>query len=476
MKNNISRFKLIFSLALISYSMTFCSDDKDPEPDLEYLEINNFIEENMSIYYFWNEEMPEIDPKKEKDPEAYFQKLLKKPDDRWSFITDDYQALVNYFAGIQKTTGYSLLPMLSPTGNNKVIAFIEYVHRDSPAEKAGLKRGDMICKIDGQEMNTQNFSDLLSRESFDITLGKLNTDNTITELPTQISLDAVELKMHPIIASTIIEQSGHKIGYLAYSSFVSNYDTAIISTFEKFKNEGISDLILDLRYNGGGSMNSASLIADIIVPQGNAGNTFIEEVYNDLLTRAYEEQLNYTTDSFRIQFEENPQNINLDRIFVLTTSSTASASETIIYGLDPYMQVTQIGDTTHGKYYGSFTIHDEKGNHNWAIQPIVMRSINATNNIDYTRGLSPDNPDNYLNDLFYLFPHSSLGDPDEYMTAKAISVITGEPFPYQDLVNELKSSTRLLQKAPGLREKIDPLRLRMWKKQPFHRLNNSQLQ
>jgi carboxyl-terminal processing protease len=448
---------------LLIISIIRCSKDETivaPVAVNEFSKINNFIEEKMSVYYFWNEEMPDIDPENEDDPEVYFNKLLKNPDDRWSFITDDYQELVNYFSGIRKSTGYSLLPMYLEDGNNQVVAFIEYVHKNTPSKKAGLKRGDMIYKIDGQEMTDQNFSNLLSQESFDITLAEFQGNDVIETSP-EIPITAIEVTQHPIIATALIDTLGYKIGYLAYSSFVDAYNEDLENVFEAFSNAGVTDLILDLRYNGGGSVNSATLLGNMLVPPGNKGNTFIESVYNKILTNEIKKDPKLHEDFFKITFKENSNNLNLNKLHVLTTASTASASEMIIYGLEPYMDVIQIGTATYGKYYASTTFSDEQ-KHNWAIQPIIYRSINATDDINYSKGLPADHE---LADYFYLFPDFQLGDPDEFLTAKAISVITETPFLYQEFVDnidKLKSAGRFTTESHRLKETLYPNRNEMW--------------
>ncbi|PWE00245.1 S41 family peptidase [Marinilabilia rubra] len=467
-------FKYLFLLGttLLSISLlAACSEDEElvknkekPDEeeedevtiDNETLLVNSFVEDTMSIYYFWNEEMPELGPKEIEDSELYFDSLLKKPDDRWSFITDDYGALINYFAGVQKSTGYSLMPIYLNSTSNQVIAFIEYVHRDTPAEEAGLKRGDMIYKIDGEIIDDQNFSDLLSRDIFEATLGEFNANNEIIEV-SKVNIEAIETNLHPVIESTVIDTLGHKIGYLAYSSFVANYDTALVSAFSEFKTAGVTDLVFDLRYNGGGAVSTAALLGDMIVSPGNARNTFIERVFNNFLTNEFKRDPGFSTDDLKIKFEENGFNLGLEKFYVLTTASTASASEMIIYGLEPYMDVIQIGTTTHGKYYASTTFSDQ-ANHNWAIQPIILRSINATNSINYSEGLSPDIE---LDDYFYLFPYE-LGDPKELFMAKAISEITGEPFIYEDEMGSLKSANVRFDQSQKLKQKLYPNRSRMW--------------
>jgi hypothetical protein len=462
-KNHLLEIRLILPILLI-LGLSGCKDN-DPiskeKASTEVLEINTFIHDNMSFYYFWNEDMPDVDPEYELDSEDYFYQLLKTPDDKWSFITDDYSGLLDYFAGIQKTVGYSILPAYLNSTSDQVVAFIEYVYRDSPASQAGLKRGDIIYKIDGQTITGANYQDLLTRETFVLTLGELNDNNSITELSPSLSLSAIELNQHPIVASSIIDTLGHKIGYLAYTSFTANYDTALVNTFIQFKAAGVTELVLDLRYNGGGSVSTAALLGDILVPPGNQGNTFIQQVFNNTWSTYLKEKEGFTDESFKIPFESNSDNLNISKLYALTTPGTASASEMVIYGLDPYMDVVQIGDTTLGKYYGSITLDDEE-EHNWAIQPLVMRSINATNDIDYSLGLLPDY---YLPDYFYLFPADQLGDPNEVFLSKAISLITGQPFPYQDRFDTIlksASTRRTFRPNYSLRDKLDPLRKEMY--------------
>ncbi len=461
----------LFTLIAITF-FTHCSDDdneivkpkteeKEAENQQEAIDeqtlvINNFIHDNMEYYYFWNNEMPNIDPDQEEDSEEYFYKLINEPLDRWSFITDDYPALVKYFSGIEKSTGYSLQLTFLDSDNYQIVGIIEYIYPGTPAEEAGLKRGDIIYRIDGQTLNIDNYSELLSRTIFDITLAEFKK-GIITEVTPDISVTAEEISLNPIVKTNIIDTLGHKIGYLAYTSFVYDYNQELEAAIGKFKEAGVTDMVLDLRYNGGGAVNSAELLGNMLVPPGNAGKTFIKSVYNNDVTNDIKRDPDYTPDFFLRKFSENENNLNISKLYVFTTASTASASEMIIYGLEPYMDVIQIGTQTHGKYYASITISDED-KHDWAMQPIILRSINALDNIDYTQGLIPDYE---LNDYFYNYP-GELGEPKELFMAKAISLITGEPFIYESQTSEVKSAGRQQKKAEELRKRLNPLRYEMW--------------
>lgn len=453
-------FKLLFISLLSIAFLTYCSDDEIEKEsiDPQTLMINNFIKDNMEYYYFWNDEMPDIDQEKEEDSWDYFDKLLKQPDDRWSFITDDYPALIKYFSGVEKSTGYSLQLMYLNQSSNQVIAVIEYVYPGTPAEEAGLKRGDIIVKIDGQLITDENYSDLLSRTMLEITLGEINLNGSTSDLTPTIPVEAIELSLNPIVKTNIIDTLGHKIGYLAYASFIFDYNEELETVIQEFKQAGITDMILDLRYNGGGSVASAELLGNMLVPPGNVGNTFIKSVYNTNITNDIKREPDYTPDFFLRKFAENENNLNINRLYVFTTSSTASASEMIIYGLDPYMDVVQIGTQTHGKYYASITISEEE-KHDWAMQPIIMRSINALDNINYTQGLVPDFE---LMDDFYNYPENELGHHRERFMSEAISQITGQTSYYHQDAGIIKSTNSFLRKDDALRQKLYPNRSRMW--------------
>lgn len=445
-KKHLIQLSLILLISQIIFNS--CSENEKNLPPRKVLSINKFIDDYMSLTYFWNSEMPKISYRNEPDSEEYFYKLLKKPDDRWSFITDDIDALKAYFDGVQKTYGYSIQPYYLKPGSNQVVIFVEYVDKESPAEAAGLKRGDMFYKIDGQIITDKNYQTLLAKESMIITLGITDNKLNVIGLIPEISLSAVVMNIHPIVTSKILEISGHKIGYLAYNAFRENYDTALVNTFNRFKSENVTELVLDLRYNGGGSVSSALKLAGLIAPSSSFESVFIKEKWNSKMIAYFKQEYGNSDEIFILRIPGEENNIDLNRLFVLTTSNTASASEMVIYGLAPYMEIIQIGEKTHGKYYGSITIEDPKGKHTWAIQPIVMRSENATNNINYLDGLPPTKS---LSDNEY---NAQLGDPEEQFLKEAISRITTGAF----TVSELKARGLVMNSIKGYKKKADPLR------------------
>src|SRR5690554_1307915 len=247
--------------------------------------------------------------------------------------------------------GYSIQLYYLEEGSDQVIAIVEFVYPNSPASEAGIARGDIFTRINGSIITDSNYQELLSLDKMTITLASL-TNSGIVEQPSTINLNAIKLETNPIVVKSIAEVNGTKIGYLAYTSFIEKYDSELIQTFLEFKEAGVNELVLDLRYNGGGSVTSAQLLASLIAPTSAGGDIFISEVWNNNITEYYQQE---DIDT-QIRIEHHDAALHLNRVYVLTTQGTASASEMVIYGLKPYMEVVQIGDVTYGKYYGSITI------------------------------------------------------------------------------------------------------------------------
>ncbi|SMO73139.1 PDZ domain (Also known as DHR or GLGF) [Saccharicrinis carchari] len=445
---NLTPKFILVALAFICV-LGACSDDVEIDPAV--VEINRFVSQNMKDLYLWNTEMPALNPKTQPDTKAFFDELLYKKIDRWSFITDDVDELDNYFAGIRKELGYSLRGYYLKEGSDQVVAYVEYVEPGGPADRAGVKRGDLIIKVQDEDITPDNYSTLFFADKLTIGLG-LITDSGLRDSPTSITFNSEVLQVNPILSHNVFNVEGKLIAYLAFTGFIDDFDDELQAVFAHFKAERVTDLILDLRYNGGGAVSTARLLASMICPASCAGKLFLRSAYNEGLEAAIKTELPDTyTDFFEDYFEDNVNNLDLSNLYVLTTQGTASASEMVIYSLSPYMNVVQIGEQTHGKYYGSTTIKDENKKHTWAIQPIIMRAENTDNSIDYGQGLIPDIK---VNDD-YTYP---LGTTDDYLTAIAIQEITGAPMP----TVQLKSGRmEYLKPASNLQFEEHPLKYEM---------------
>ena len=414
--------------------------------DKETLATNTWIKKNMEDYYLWNDHLPDttlVNYKEESDPEEYFYKLVYDEVDVWSWITDDYASLAEEYGitsknntkGIASGMGYDPAFYLF-SDESTIFIVVNYVYPGTAAEKAGLKRGNIILSINETDLNTSNYYDLYSGTSYSVQLGKITVSGSsmyISDSGKSLDLTTSSGSFEPAIHHEVIDTLGYKIGYLAYTEFISGTNDAYLSSmdaiFAEFKSAGISDLIVDLRYNPGGLIDAAAYLASEIAPAGAIAapqqilvNLKYNTDYQVYLEKNYPEELYY-------KFRSVSNNLNLNKVYFLTTWATASASELVITGLEPYMDVIQIGESTYGKYVGSYILPDD--NEEWAMLPIVMKYANANGYTDFTDGLTPDYEiyddfvydDSSINDnLIYYYP---LGNTSDGMTKKAIQLIAG---------------------------------------------------
>lgn len=433
--------KLLLSFFIFGFFFTSCSNDDEPIiPEVENLEVEEFIYRGLNDYYLYKSDVAALandyfsDATEKRNfladfggPEKTFKGLLA-PQDEFSFMFADYVELENLFKGVIKTTGmdYGLSKFSNSDG---VFAYVRYVLPGTSAEKMGIERGDLFTTIDGVEMNLNNYSDLLAQDSYTITLATI-ANNTISQTDEKITLENREYDENPVNIAKVIEQDGVKIGYLMYNSFTSDYDAELNQAFADFNAAGVTELILDLRYNGGGSTLSALRLASMITGQFT-NKVFAREQWNEKYQNLY--KINYP-ESLILKFTDvidegqALNSLNLNEINVITTGSSASASELVINGLEPYINVNQIGTTTRGKFQGSVTLYDSPNfrkknvnpNHRYALQPLVFKIENVEGKSDYLNGLAPDI--SIKEDLANM---GTLGDASEPLLNAAINSILG---------------------------------------------------
>ncbi len=315
--------------------------------------------------------------------------------------------LINKLQGISKTYGHEY-QLFRKSGTKEIYGIVEYVIKDSPAKFSGIKRGDIFNRINGILLDTLNYRELLfSNEAYEIGFADMIEDEVVSN-ETEIYITPVVMQEDPILLDTVYFLEGRNIGYLVYNRFTSSLNGDLNTVFSRFKSDGVNELVLDLRYNPGGSVGTATLLASLIAPIQVTSNEeiFVKYIWNDRIDEAIREDEGDESSNLIIRFLNAAQNINMERLYVIVSGSSASASELIINGLKPYMNVTLIGDTTHGKYTASITLHNEERSFDWAIQPIVLKTANINNETDYKDGLFPD----YLVDDGYF---SELGDIEE---------------------------------------------------------------
>ena len=253
-----------------------------------------------------------------------------------------------------------------------------------------------------------------------------------------VALDVKIIEENPNFLDTVYTFGNHKIGYFMYTFFrpgistqnPTEYDDEMDAVFASFKSEGVTDLIIDLRYNLGGAISSATNLASLIAPNVTSSDILYENQWNDLYQN-YIEGLENGDDILRGKFVEKAGNIGADlnaaTVYVLVSRETASASELVINGLIPYMNVELIGFTTIGKNVGSIPIEDEDDPENtYGLRPIVRKTFNSAGNSDYDQGFTPTG-DKFINE--YQYPWYPEGDVRDPLIKKAVELITGEVLP-----------------------------------------------
>ena len=394
---------------------TSCFEDND-DNGASASEINDFVWKGMNAAYLYKQEISDLDNDRFNDsdeyasylnnynsPEDLFESLIYERDniDKFSLIIENYIELEQYLSGVSLSNGLNYGLVYLPNSNNEIFGYVRYVNNGSAADLANINRGDIFRSIDGVPLSVDNYSDLLSQEIYTVNFANYFNndtedinDDTIELNGINIELQKAPLVKNPVHYYSTLDYSSGKIGYLMYNQFVSNYDDYLKTIFSEFKSNSIDELILDLRYNPGGSINSAIVLASLITGQFE-NEVFNTEQWNNDIQNYW---INNNPEYLINRFTTFQSSLNLSRVYILTTRSSASASELIINCLKPYINVVQIGTTTYGKYQASVTLYDSENfsnqnvnrSHSYALQPLVLKTLNVNGVTDYYNGINPD--------------------------------------------------------------------------------------
>lgn len=460
MKNHLNNPRILL-LLLLTLSFGCSNDDDDiDDPGTGTVELNNevndFIWKGMNYWYYYQSQVENLVDTKDDDqdsyytylneysaPEELFNSLVYTQEDDFSWYIEDVQAQANAFRGISESYGVNLgYAVYTDETDTNVVVYVGYVSKNSPASEAGIQRGDLIYRVDGTTLTGDNLNlinKLFTESSISLGFAEV-TENGIVYDENDIVLTPIILNENPVYYHDIIEKNGVKIGYLVYNSFVHTYHQELNDVFSEFKSQNIDELVLDLRYNGGGSVITSAFLASMIDGNAAAGDVFANLVYNDKrdedegsIYPFFDEGFLYdkSTGEYTTDFTINRLQ-TLNRLYVITTNYTASASEMIINGLRPYMDVVVVGGTTVGKNEGSITVYDSEGdytdsqnrnpNHNVGMQPIVFQIFNKANESNYDDGFTPDLP---IDEASFAATIKPFGDQEEALLKEAIDNILG---------------------------------------------------
>lgn len=443
----MKKISLLLTTALLLTGIYSCKKEKDvvtPEPTTGSVNstdsttvsstgsnaTNNWVYNLMKESYFWADEMPALSTLNTLDePGAFFEKLIynRSTIDRFSTITESFENLQNSFNGVSKIFGIRYTVAYLDNSNTALGLYLSQVVPGSPAERAGMVRGNIITAIDGKQITESNFSSLFAGDTHTFTISVVINDviSPVSDLTATRSV-VVE---NPVALTKVVDlpNTGKKLGYVLYSQFIPGseedaqaYDNQLRQAFADFKAAGISELVLDLRYNGGGYISSAEVLSTLIGKNVNSSKIFYVEQWNKTYTEYYSKQ--YGGSYFNHGFRNEPNALGgaLDRVFVLTSNGTASASELVINGLKPYMEVITIGEHTYGKNLFGTLISDNVNKSNYGVYVMLGQTANSLKQSDYgnVNGIAPtyEVVDNVI-------PFKPFTDANETLFSKVLEVI-----------------------------------------------------
>ena len=429
----------------------------------EDMEVNIKVDKYLREMYLWNDEYKSIKVNYSNNYEDFFYgalgSLKTNTLDKRYYSPDKYSLYsyiekknnvassksavlvdkeLEYCYGI---TGLYAIYFYNESAFNYVV---QGIYPDSPADKAGIKRGTVIKQVNGAKITNDNvnsfYFDLLRPSS-------ISTVNITDNNGDQIQFTSISTYLNPIIFKQVQELYGKKIGYLVYNKFDASFDEELFEVFKYFKSQNITDLILDFRYNLGGYTMSANLISSCIAGSSASNKVFSSLRFNDTrmleLNNKRKEELFMYNKYSNLGISLSAGDLGLNHIYCLVGANTASSSELVINalrGID--IDVTLIGEQTTGKNVGMELIRLKAGNSNYDVAPITFQSYNAKGFGDYQDGFTPDveiDETNPFNEEGVFYLPRAYGSNNEVLYAHAVKMITGV-----DISTNTKSSQNFI--------------------------------
>ena len=432
------------------------SEGVTEQGDGRYREINEWIYEKMSSTYLWNEPVRTLALDYSIGYQAFLKSILDgvakqndvnhddgayKQDYRTEYYTQIISSAPETKAVGQQARGNGFY-LLRPVNLGTAIGvLVDTVIPGGPADRAGIKRGDFVTEVNGVSITMDNYKNVTSKiytSSLSIKTNSVTWEGAYRDEAVLTPIGTYDLTpeyyVEPAIykAETVELSNGKKVGYLLYMGFHADYDEALMAAFDKFKADGIEDLVIDLRYNNGGEILSSAVMATMIAGSAHKGETLAKLTFNAERTAAGESAAYKIGVKETIEYPEGylpiedalQHSIDLNRVFVIATKTTASASEIIINGLRGLdIEVNLIGTTTSGKNVGMEGFSKKYRNYDFLFYPVSFYIENAKGFSDYHEGFEPDI---YLDDSSY-YPGGDFGSMGDYLCNAAFGWIkTGQ--------------------------------------------------
>lgn len=406
--------KLIYLLLLTVAGIISCKKDvapsTTPTPDQA---ARDYLYTQMNEYYLWYNLMPVVDKNAYNTPYELLDAMEYKTLDRWSFV-ETYNEFLAQSQG--NFVGHGISLGLDATNNVRIVQ----IYKNSPLYNLGVRRGWIVKKLNSTDLapifvarDGTAYNQLIGPSTAGITntfvfSTPAGRDSTITSTKAAFNLNTV------IVADTLHLKTG-VTGHLVFDQFISPSNQELKDAFAYFSQNNITDLIVDLRYNGGGDLGVLTNMASYVAGAARFNTPFLKLTFNDK-NSAHNVAYNFNSVTYPM---------NLTRMMVITTRGTASASEDFINGLRPFVDVRCIGDTTNGKPVGMIGIPYKTDYMFW---PITFSLVNSQNTGEFYSGIAPEKyvPDDFtrdwsdrnescLKEAIYYLEHGTV-------SAKALSV------------------------------------------------------
>ncbi|MEI8226153.1 MAG: S41 family peptidase [Bacteroidota bacterium] len=365
---------LIFLTLFVSCEKDIITPDDNVTPGVTPAMARDSLYYIMKEWYYWYNLMPVVTKEDYADPYELMEAMKYKTLDRWSFVADYDE----FNAQMQGTfVGHGFRIGVDDSGN----ARIAMIYSRSPLYADSIRRGWIVKKINGVAIapilisnDGTAYSNLIGPS----TAGRTNrflfqrpngTFKTVSSTKTSFTINSV------LLYDTLNLSSG-LTGHLVFESFIKPSEDELATAFAFFKANNVKDLVLDLRYNSGGYLYIAQILASYIAGNSYKGTVFAKLQYNDKHQNA-----NSTFPYITI-----PNSLALPRLVVITSNATASASEAVMNGLKPYVKVVSIGDVTEGKPTG---MNEWDIGKKYSMLPVTFKMVNAQNQGDFFDGIFP---------------------------------------------------------------------------------------